>query len=116
MGHVPIRIEEIGASRIANLLAKEILLSPAFATRGLSFLTAQLAMLLRAGVPLDEALTILQDLAETKAAREILRQVREGVGGGAALADAMAAQKLFPPFYVSMVRAGEASADLETVL
>ena len=39
------------------------------------------------------------------------------MSGGAALADAMAAQpEVFPDFYVSMVRAGEAGSSLETVL
>jgi general secretion pathway protein F len=115
-GQVPIRIEEVGTSPIARLLATEIFSSPGISSRALALLTGQLAMLLKAGLALDEALIILQDLVDKPAQKECLNALVEKISSGTSLADAMAAQKVFPGFYVSMVRAGEAGASLETVL
>jgi general secretion pathway protein F len=115
-GHVPIRVDEVATSAVAAFLNKDIFSSPSISTRSLALLTGQLATLLKAGLALDEALLILQDLVETKAEKESLRLLIDKISGGTSLADAMAAQKVFPEFYVSMVRAGEAGASLETVL
>jgi general secretion pathway protein F len=117
LGHVPIRVEEVGTSALARLLATEIWRSRRVPARSLALVTGQLATLLRAGLALDEALAILQELVEKEAERGCLRLLLERISGGATLADAMAAQpEVFPEFYVSMVRAGEAGASLETVL
>lgn len=117
LGHVPIRVEEVGSSALARLLAREIGRPRRSPVRSLALLTAQLATLLRAGLALDEALVVLQDLAEREAERDCLRHLLAKISDGATLADAMAAQpEVFPGFYVGMVRAGEAGASLETVL
>jgi general secretion pathway protein F len=117
LGHVPIRIEEVGTSVLAKLLVAELTPSRRISVRALALLTYQLATLQKAGLALDEALLVLQDLVETKLERECLRLLVEKISEGATLADAMAAQKsVFPEFYVSMVRAGEAGATLDTVL
>jgi general secretion pathway protein F len=85
--------------------------------RNLALLTSQMATLLHAGLALDEALGILRQLATKERERECLKLLLERISGGSTLSDAMAAQsKVFPSFYVSMIRAGEAGASLEAVL
>jgi len=77
----------------------------------------QLADLLRAGVPLLRALTVLCAQTSAPALAAVLREVREDVAGGHALADAMAKHPhVFPELHASMVRAGEKGGFLEDVL
>jgi general secretion pathway protein F len=114
-GQMPIRAEEIGAGgglRFTGLRA----------TRGLSAadlaqLTRELATLLKAGLPVDRALAFAADL-ETKGPRaKFLKSVLEAVKGGATLADAMARPTAaLPPYYIGMIRAGEAGGTLDAVL
>jgi general secretion pathway protein F len=77
----------------------------------------QLATLVRAGVPLDRSLALARDLAEKPALRAVidnsLRQLRAGKSFTESLASD---ERFFPPLYVAMVRAGEASGTLPAVL
>ncbi len=117
LGQVPIRIEEIGTTTLSRLLSADLFGARRISSRSLALLTSQFGTLLRAGLEIDSALTVLQELVENNQAREILRGVTDKVRGGASLADAMAAQKdVFAPYYISMIRAGEAGASLDAVL
>ena len=116
-GHVPIRVDEIGLLNLQNMDVGELFASRRVSRRSLALITGQLATLLHAGLALDESLDILADLVERPREKQALRTLREKISGGVTLADAMATQpKVFPGFYVSMVRAGEAGASLEAVL
>lgn len=79
--------------------------------------TRQLATLLRSGIPLAQALTALIEQVEHKDVEAVLRDVREQVVRGKTFADALAVHpKLFDELFVNMVRAGEASGNLDVVL
>ncbi|MDX1401817.1 MAG: type II secretion system F family protein [Kiloniellales bacterium] len=85
--------------------------------KALTLLTRELATLLRAGLPLERALTILSDLSKNDAAGELLDRVLERLRGGSSFADALAEERRsFPPLYIGLVRAGEAGGALETSL
>jgi len=80
-------------------------------------LTRQLATLLKAGIPLAEALAALGEQADNKKLAMVLVEVREKVTQGTSLADTFAAYpKIFPDLYVNMVRSGEAAGNLDAVL
>lgn len=80
-------------------------------------LTAELATLLRAGLPLDRALEILIGLSDNPRMQALMTRVRDDVRGGAALSKALEAHPaVFGRFYVGMIRAGEAGGALGTVL
>jgi len=82
----------------------------------LSF-TSELAVLLRAGLPIDRALKVLIDMSSSEAVREVLEELLATVKGGKGLSQALQARDdLFDEFYVSMVRSGEASGNLAEVL
>jgi general secretion pathway protein F len=87
-----------------------------FSPRGLVIATQELAALLQAGLELDRALEILVNLDETKAMRGTLQALLDQVRGGSSLGDALAAQSVFPKFYVNIVRAGEQGGDLQAAL
>jgi len=77
----------------------------------------QLATLVRAGIPLDRSLSLCRDLAEKPALRAVIEDTLKELRSGQSLAHSLAAnQRFFPPLYVAMVRAGEASGTLPAVL
>lgn len=82
----------------------------------LSVATRQLATLSSAGIPLVECLGALVEQIEHAALKTLFAQIRDKVNEGSALADAMAGSGKFDSLYVSMVRSGEASGALGTVL
>ncbi|MEE8284629.1 MAG: type II secretion system F family protein [Alphaproteobacteria bacterium] len=87
------------------------------AAKDVALFTREFATLVGAGVALDRVLAILIGLASKPALREVLADVHRRVEGGAAIADALEAHpQAFPPYYVNMIRAGEAGGQLDTVL
>lgn len=83
----------------------------------IAVMTRQMATLLKAGIPLMEALNALIDQVENDALRNALTNVREQVKEGTSLAKALESHPgIFPTLYSNMVRAGEASGTLEGVL
>jgi general secretion pathway protein F len=80
-------------------------------------MTSELAVLLRAGLPLDRALKVLIDMAAQPQMSQLLNDLLKAVKGGKALSMALQPyEKIFGSFYISMVRAGEASGQLSDVL
>jgi general secretion pathway protein F len=83
--------------------------------RELTFFARQLFNLLRAGSEIDRALDIILELMPRAEARERVRDLSRRLRSGKSLADALvAANAGFPQFFVSMVRAGEASGSLDS--
>jgi general secretion pathway protein F len=82
-----------------------------------AMMTRQLATLVGAGIPLVEAVTALTEQVEKDEMKRVLALVRDRLNEGSSLAKALEAHpKVFPPLYVNMVAAGEASGTLEVVL
>jgi general secretion pathway protein F len=84
--------------------------------RILARVTQELASLLAAGIELDRALGILENLEGLGPLKASLSSVRSLIRDGASFADALARQNCFPAFYVSTVRAGEYGGALETAM
>jgi len=82
----------------------------------LALLTRQLATLIGAGLPLDEALAATGDQQEKPRLQQALAQVRERTLQGETLHAALATEDCFPPLCVNMVAAGEAGGHLDRVL
>jgi general secretion pathway protein F len=83
----------------------------------LAVVTRQFATLLGAGISAVDALKALIDQVDSSEFEKVLRDVREKVTQGDSLADAMARHPgFFNDLYVSMVRAGEASGQLDAIL
>ena len=79
--------------------------------------TRQLSTLLGAGMPLVPSLSILMKQANNPLLKKSLAQIREQVNEGKSLTEGMSGfPKIFSPFYLNMVRAGEASGTINLVL
>lgn len=109
-----------GVQPTQGIFAREVNLKSVFQRiRGqdVAVMTRQFGTLLRAGIPMSEALSALYDQQERETFKVVISQIREKVREGTALADALADHpKVFPELYVNMVRVGEASGNLEIVL
>lgn len=85
--------------------------------RDVLLFTRELAVLLRAGIPLDRALSKLSDPSRSGVFKLIVDELLSDVKRGIPLSDAMQGHPdLFASFYVGMVRAGETGGTLEAVL
>ncbi|MEM7310524.1 MAG: type II secretion system F family protein [Planctomycetota bacterium] len=80
-------------------------------------ITRQLGTLLGAGIPLAEALNAIIDQADTRRIETKFREIRERITSGVSLGDSLADHPdLFSDLYVNMVRAGEATGQVDVVL
>lgn len=83
----------------------------------LALMTRQLASLVKANIPLVEALTALVDQTENEKLKVVLSQVRQDVNEGSSLAKAVSGHpKVFDNIFVNMIEAGESSGTLGLVL
>jgi type IV pilus assembly protein PilC len=77
----------------------------------------QMTMMLRAGVPLMEALRDMENSEGNPALRQVISALTDGLSSGKTLSQAMAEHpSAFDEVYVSLVRAGESSGQLPEVL
>jgi general secretion pathway protein F len=80
-------------------------------------LTHELAVMLRAGLPLDRALKILIDMSAKPVVAEMISDILKAVKGGKGLSQAlMPHEKHFGAFYISLVRSGEMGGQMAEVL
>ncbi len=86
-------------------------------SRDLTSITRQLATLVGAGFPLVSAIYALIPQTTSVGLKKILSRVKDAIEEGNSFAVALAEfPDIFPPLYVNMVRAGEASGTLDIVL
>jgi len=79
--------------------------------------TKELGALLQAGLPLDRCLTILTDLTENAYLSEVVGRLLKEIKGGKSLSEALALYpQVFPKLYINMVKAGEISGALDSIL
>ncbi len=86
-------------------------------SRDITMFSRQLGSLLRAGVPLLNALNVIAEQSDSVGLRTILSEVSAEVREGASLSSAMGKYpKLFSYSYLAVVKAGESSGTLEESL
>ena len=116
-GHMPIRADALAERSATRWWQKSFRLSRRLNQADVILFTRQLATLLQAGLPLDRALAMIAELESEGPRLAFVNSVLEAVRGGTPLAEALTAQgAVLPPFYVGMVRAGEAGNTLDNVL
>ena len=77
----------------------------------------QFATIINAGVPVVQSLQVLFTQTQNPAFKAIVKKIREDVETGISLSDAMAKHpQLFNRLYIQLIRAGEASGNLDTIL
>lgn len=83
----------------------------------ITFFTGDLALLLRTGARINEALELVATDADVGRLRPTIAKLVDAILGGDSFADALARHPdLFAPMYVALVRVGETSGNLAPVL
>lgn len=79
--------------------------------------TRQLSILLSSGIPLVQGLDIISGHVKNPKMKSLILTMKEKIVGGSFLWEALSTYKdVFPHFYISMIRAGEASGAMDTIL
>jgi general secretion pathway protein F len=115
-GLYPLDASERGSGGLLGFFPKGFRRGGRVTLRGLAMATQELSTLLKAGLELDRAIGILANLSDIGALRAPMEAVRNRVRDGMSFAEALAADPVFPKFYVSMVRAGEHGGSLDVTL
>jgi general secretion pathway protein F len=115
LGLVPIEtVAEHGAASVSRVTV-------AFFNRpraeDVTIFTRDLALLLKAGARLDNALELLADDSDIGRLRPIVGKIRAGILAGESFADAVEQHPAyFPPIYLALVEVGETSGKLPHIL
>jgi type IV pilus assembly protein PilC len=75
-----------------------------------------LATLVAGGIPIIQAIKIISDIIGNVIYRDILLGVADGITNGKSISDSLTGHKEFPPLVTQMVRVGEQTAALDTIL
>ena len=79
--------------------------------------TAEMSVLLKAGLPLDRAIKVQIESAAEGVQKQLLQELLDALKGGKALSAGLEKRAdVFNHFYINMVRSGEASGHLADVL
>ncbi len=114
-GLLPIEVEAIAAQTEAR--NRKFSFGEKLSTVELALFTRQLASLLEAGLPLEQALTALLEQAERPYLRDLLASIRADVVGGGTISDALAQRpRDFNAIYRALVASGEQIGQLARVL
>lgn len=111
-GHTPIQIS-VNTGGLMARLNHQVDFFQAINRRDIAQFTKQLADLINAGLSIDRSLLVLEDTTTRTPLKKVIGELRAQLRSGQSFGDALAQKSaLFPTFYVSMVRAGEASGSL----
>jgi MSHA biogenesis protein MshG len=115
-GVTPLSISETKAKSKGSGDIQITLFKPRVEHVDILLFSRQIHTLLKAGVPIMRALSGLQESAINPAMKEVIRDVRESLEAGRELSVSLARHpKVFGPFYISMVRVGEATGLLDEI-
>ena len=112
---VPLSVETVTAQPTES--SRNIMSRRVFNTTGRAVWTRQLAGLVGSGLPLERALSVLAEEAESPRQRELISQLKAEVNAGSPFARALGqAPREFDAVYCAVVAAGEQSGALGLVL
>lgn len=119
---IPVRIDLVGTD--AKTAQREAAAAPTAPTQNLKIphgqllvFTEQLAHLLQAGMTLDEGLSVLQKRLKQPRVQQMTQSLHQALIDGRSFSQALSElPRIFPPLYVNLVAAGEASGALPEIL
>ena len=125
VGEVAHRIEYLGLVPIETITEHAVAPTERFGmsifrqprVEDVTVFTSDLALLLKAGALIDDALSLLAMDVDIGRLRPVIAQIRAGVLAGESFGEAVSRYPaLFPSMYVALVRVGEASGTLAHIL
>ncbi len=127
--HLPVATVPMPAGESAQKRAASILVAarpspvkrrrwfaPSISSKALSVFTRQVAILLKAGMPILRTLEVLIRQEKNPGFRSVLEEIADVIRSGGNVSEGLAANpKIFDRLYVNMVKAGEAGGVMGTV-
>lgn len=91
--------------------------SPKISSSIVAAIIRQLATLVKAGLPIDNAIKYLSEQCNNEELKQCLSQIKDNIRTGNSLADSMAEfPHIFSQTFITMIRAGEEAGTLELVI
>ena len=77
----------------------------------------QMAAFVRTGIPITEALEVVEDGSNNKRFRQIVATMREQINNGVPFSEALAEHsRIFPPYYIGILKSAELTGQLDVSL
>ncbi|MCM8787275.1 MAG: type II secretion system F family protein [Candidatus Omnitrophica bacterium] len=115
-GYLPINLEEM-AYETSKLVNDNALKRYRVKSKYITDFTKQLATLLKAGMPILDALTTISEQVQNLALKNIILSIYNDIKSGIAFSTSLEKfPNIFSSFYISMVKAAENSGNLYNVL
>jgi len=105
-----------GRDAIDRLKLRVPVFGSLFHKTALSRFSSTLAMLLRAGVPILQALDIVVDTVNNRVIARAVTDVQSSVREGESIAKPLGRHEVFPPMVVQMIAVGEETGQVDTML
>lgn len=116
-GWMPLSVEAANNKQSNTGFLASFSRGPSLSTPDLALITRQLATLIAAGLPIDEALKAVSEQSEKQVVKSMVLSIRAKVLEGHTLADALKEfPRAFPHLYRATVSAGEHAGHLDGVL
>lgn len=116
-GYLIFSIEERSAKKGQSELLRLFFGTRSVPVPEMTVMTRQLASLVKANIPLVEAITAVMEQSEHDTLKAVLADVRQNVNEGTSLSKACGKHpKIFSPLFINMIDAGESSGTLPLVL
>lgn len=116
-GLIPSQVTQSSEAESDNLWNKLSALTGTVKTRDLILFTKQFRSMLNAGVPIIRLMQVLEAQTESKVLRQAVTAIVNDIRQGATIADAFEKHpRIFSHLYCSMLRAGEISGSVPSVL
>jgi general secretion pathway protein F len=115
MGYLPVRLWAMTQSATPSSPRASVL--SRIKSREVTIFSRELASLIKSGLPILNAMTIILEQSDNPAFKTILSNVRNGLKDGSTFsATLLNYPKVFPSLYISLIRAGEDSGSLPEAL
>jgi len=115
-GYIPINVASPTAEKMSRENPLLFLFQRVPQQQVINF-TRELSGLLKAGIPIDRSLKTLISIEVKKRFKKMLENILGSIEKGSSVSNALEVFPIvFPPFYINLIRAGEASATLDATL
>jgi len=105
-----------GRARIDAIKIKVPVFGPLFHKVAIARFSSTLSMLMRAGVPILQALEIVKDTVNNQVISSAVEDVKTSVREGESIAKPLGKHSVFPPMVVQMMAVGEETGAVDTML
>jgi len=105
-----------GRARVDALKIRVPVFGPLFHKVAIARFSSTLGMLLRAGVPILQALDNVKDTVDNRVISTAVEDVKSSVREGESIAKPLSRHRVFPPMVVQMMAVGEETGAVDTML